>query len=77
MREVLEGSGVVAQFRFYSGICLEALRKARKASDRIASVPDEIRTDIVLNVSLQRYHHLSLVSAHILSSRFDHPINIW
>jgi hypothetical protein len=44
---------VVAELRYYSGICLEGLRKATKTSARISCLPTEIRTEELQKTSLK------------------------
>jgi hypothetical protein len=46
---------VVAKSKYYPAFFLERLRKTMKTSISIAVVPAEIRTEHLLNVSLQRY----------------------
>jgi hypothetical protein len=47
----------VAYSRYYFGIFLQGLRKTTK---KLARVPPEIRTEHLLNASLERYRYVKL-----------------
>jgi hypothetical protein len=52
----------VAKSRYCLGYYLDELRRTTKTSVRIASVPYEIQTEHLLNMSLQHYQHTNPLS---------------
>jgi hypothetical protein len=51
----------MAGLKYYSGICLEGLKNTTTTSIRISDVPVEIRTEHLLDTSLEHYRLANLL----------------